>query len=89
MAFADGRGFLMMSLSQSHRTCLQLSVINNVLSAVITLYFIAVSTIKQGRSHVSKIGGVHFSFLSLWTSNYSGQMHQGEEWGGSVPSPVD
>jgi len=39
----------------------------------------------QGRSHVSKIGGVHLSFRSLQKSNYSGQRRRGRGTGGGVP----
>jgi len=49
---------------------------------------------KQGRSQVSKIGGVHLSFLSLQTFNISSQKASREEklgWGVPLPSgaPAD
>jgi len=39
----------------------------------------------EGRSHVSKIVGVHLSFQTPQTSNYSGQRRMGEEWEGCPP----
>ena len=42
---------------------------------------------EQGRSHVSKIVGVHLSFWSLQTSNYSGQRCRVERNGEGCPLP--
>jgi len=42
----------------------------------------------QGHTHISTIGGVHFSFLSLQTSNYSGQRRRWESNGEGVSSPL-
>ena len=42
---------------------------------------------SKGRSHVSKIEGVHLFFLSLQTSDYSGRRRREERNG--APSPAD
>ena len=49
-------------------------VASNLSSGVVSKY-----SSWQGRSHVSKIGGVHLSFLYLQTSNYIGQRRRGED----------
>ena len=41
--------------------------------------------LDQGRSHVSKMGGVHLSFLSVQMSNYNGQRRRGRGMGWGLP----